>query len=130
VKKKIFNNFGWKLGGLLLAFALWFHLTTEQQFNREVTVDINYINIPDGFVMSAESQKSVIVKFTTNGKKLFKLLYFEDVKIAVDLGDFTSPGSYSLKFTHSQLMSSSGLTDVNISFIAPLACDFELIKQL
>lgn len=130
MKKKIFKNFSWKLGGLLLAFALWFHLTTEQQFHKEITVNIDYINIPNGFIMSSESQKSAIVKFTTSGKKLFKLLYFEDVNIAVDLGDFTSPGSYSIRFAPDQVTSSSGLTGVYISFIAPLACDFELIQQL
>ena len=129
LKKKLFKNLGWKMGGLLLACALWFHLTTEQEFHKEIMVDIHYINIADELVLTPESQKSAIINITTNGKKLFKLLYFDNIEIIIDLADYTSPGAYSQKFTRPQLTIPTEMTGVQIEFIRLYACDFELIPQ-
>jgi hypothetical protein len=129
VKHKIFKNLGWKIGGLLLAFLLWFHLTTEQQFHKAVTVDVDYTNIPAGMILGPDSQKSVIVQLSSNGKRLFKILYFEKLRVIIDLEDFTSPGQYSIPFNEDQLNIPSGKNGVQVKFMAPLACDFELVKK-
>jgi hypothetical protein len=129
VKKHFFKNPGWKIGGLLLALALWFHLSTEQQFSKEITVDIDYTNIPAGLMLASDSQKSVQVQITTDGKRLFKILYFEDLRVVMDLSDFTHPGSYSIEFINEHLQVAPNKSEVFIKFIAPLACDFTLIEQ-
>jgi len=129
VKRRFFKNPGWKIGGLLLALALWFHLTTEQQFNKQVTVDVDYINIPEGLMLSSDSQKTAIVEITASGKKLFKILYFDSVKLIVDLTDYNTPGKFSLELTRDQLTIPSGMTGVKTSFIGLKTCDIELIRQ-
>jgi hypothetical protein len=129
VKHKIFKNIGWKIGGLLLALLLWFHLTTEQQFHKEINVDIDYTNVPRGMTLAPDSQKSALIQLSTNGKRLFKLLYFEHIKLTIDLADFTSPGQYSIPFNEDQLNIPSSKNGVQVKFIAPLACDFELVKK-
>jgi len=112
-----------------LALALWFHLSTEQQFGKEITVDIEYVKIPAGLTLSSDSQKSVRIEITTDGKQLFKILYFEDLKVVIDLSDFTHPGSYSLEFIDEYLRVAPDKSEVDIKFIAPLACDFTLVEQ-
>ena len=129
MKNRLFKNLGWKLGGLLLALILWFHLTTQQQYSRQVTVDIDYVNVPSNLVLANDSQKSAQVELTANGKRLFKILYFEDIKIEVNLSEFIHPGEYSLAFTDDQLKIPSGRGGVEIRYIAPLACDFGLLPK-
>jgi len=112
-----------------LALALWFHLSTEQQFSKEITVDIEYTNIPPTLALGSDSQKMVRVRITTDGKRLFKILYFEELKVVVDLSDFTRAGSYSVEFIDEHLQVPPNKSDVDVRFIAPLACDFTLIKH-
>lgn len=114
---------------MLLALILWFHLTTQQQYSRQVTVDIDYVNVPSNLVLANDSQKSAQVELTANGKRLFKILYFEDIKIEVNLSEFIHPGEYSLAFTDDQLKIPSGRGGVEIRYIAPLACDFGLLPK-
>ncbi|MCP4581114.1 MAG: hypothetical protein GY839_05815 [candidate division Zixibacteria bacterium] len=129
MNKKIFKNPSWKIGGLLLAFALWFHLSTGGQFSREITVDIEYTNIPAGLMLSEDSQKSVQVEITTDGKRMFKILYFEELVVLIDLADLTRAGSYSIEFIDEQMQIPSGKSGIEIKYIAPIACDFEIIDQ-
>lgn len=130
MKRKLFKNLGWKTGGLLLALALWFHLTTERQFTRDITLDIDYVNVPSYLELSPESDKSAIVEITAKGKKLFKLLYFDEPKIIINVSDYTMPGDYSLRFSPEQLTISSELADVKTNFVAPLSCDFKLVAAV
>jgi len=127
LKKKLFKNIGWKIGGLVLALALWFHLTTERQFTRDITLDIEYVNVPTNLDVSPDSPRSAIVEITTKGKMLFKLLYFDEPKIAIDVSEFILPGDYTMRFSPEQLSISSELTDVKATFIAPLYCEFKLV---
>ena len=129
MKRRLFKNPGWKVGGLLLALALWFHLTTEQQFNKQITVDVDYINIPEGLMLSSDSQKTAIVEITTSGKKLFKILYFDSVRIVIDLSDYNEPGKFSLELSRDQLTIPSGMTSVKTGFVGLKTCDIELIRQ-
>ena len=129
MRRGIFKNIGWKIGGILLALALWFHLTTEGQFHQELNIDIEYIGIPQGMTLAPDSEKSAIVELTANGKRLFKILYFEDLKLVIDLSDFTSPGAYSIEFNEEHLIIPSGQNGVEVKFIAPLACDFTLVEE-
>ena len=129
MNKKFLKNPGWKIGALLLALALWFHLTTEKQFSKEITVDIDYLNVPAGFALADDSQKSVQVELTTDGKRLFKILYFEEIKAEIDLSDFTRAGSYSIEFIDEHLRLESGKTGIEIKYVAPLACEFTLVDQ-
>jgi hypothetical protein len=129
VKRRLFKNLGWKVGGLLLALALWFHLTTEQQFNKQMTVNIDYINISEGLMLSPDSQKSAIIEITANGKELFKILYFDSVKLVIDLSDYNEPGNFSLKLSRDQLTIPASMTGVKTGFVGLKNCDFELIRQ-
>lgn len=126
MKTRIFKNLGWKLIGLVLSFALWFHLTTKQQFNQKVLVEIEYKNIPVGFCLTPESLKTVSVDITANGRALFEILYFDNLKLIMDLHDIKKPGKYSVELSRDQLTIPPNLDDVRTSFIGLRNCEFEL----
>jgi hypothetical protein len=126
VKTKLFKNLGWKIGGLILAFALWFHLTTKQQFNQKLIVDIEYENIPAGLRLAPESLKSVNVDISANGRQLFEILYFSPLRLAIDLSSTKKPGKYSIELSREQLTLPAGMEDVRTAFIGLRTCDFEL----
>jgi hypothetical protein len=128
VKTRLFKNLGWKIGGLILAFALWFHLTTKQQFNQRLAIDIEYKNLPRGMVMAPESLKSVSIDIGANGRQLFEMLYFDPLKLVVDLGAIRRPGKYSIELSREQLNIPNGMDDVRTSFVGLRTCDFELFS--
>lgn len=126
MKTRIFKNLGWKIVGLILSFALWFHLTTKQQFNQKVLVEIEYKNVPLGLRLTPESLKTVSVDITANGRELFEILYFDQLKLVMDLRDFKKPGKYSIELNRDQLTIPSNFDDVRTTFIGMRNCDFEL----
>jgi hypothetical protein len=129
VRRKLFKNLGWKLGGLVLALILWFHLTTEQQFQKEIVVDIKYINLPKNLELAPESQKLAYLRITANGKVLFRLLYLDKIELIMDLSDFSSPGRYFRKLTRDQLTIPAEMPGVRIEFVKLQTCDFDLIEK-
>jgi hypothetical protein len=129
VKTKIFKNMGWKVGGLLLSFALWFHLTTQQQYNQTLRVGIEYLNMPAGLQITQESLKSIPVEILANGKQLLELIYIDPVKIIVDLSKIKKPGKYSIEISREQLTIPSSMDNVRTNFIGLRTCDFELVNQ-
>ncbi len=128
MKTRIFKNLGWKIVGLVLSFALWFHLTTKQQFNQKVLVEIEYKNIPVGLRLMPESLKTVPVDITANGRTLFEILYFNNLKLTMDLHNINKPGKYSVELSRDQLTIPSNLDDVRTSFIGLRNCEFELAR--
>jgi hypothetical protein len=126
VKTRIFRNLGWKIVGLVLSFALWFHLTTKQQFNQKALIEIEYKNVPAGLRLTPESLKNVSVDITANGRALFEILYFNDLKLVIDLRDFKKPGKYSVELNRDQLTIPPNLDDVRIGFLGLRNCEFEL----
>ncbi len=129
MRNRIFRHISWKIGGIILALLLWFHLTTQQTYSQSVTLDIEYTGVPEGMVLGEESQKAAQVELTADGKRLLKTLYFEEPKLVIDLSDFTTPGEYSLEFVDEHLVIPSGRDGLKIKFIAPLACEFELLPK-
>jgi len=129
VKKKYFKNISWKVGGLLLALILWFHLATEQSYSEEMMVDIDYINSPQKFTVSDESQHTAIVKITASGKKILRLKYFDRIQIQVDLENYNTTGTHFLRFGNEQIVLPNGMTDTEIVFIAPQVCEFKLLES-
>jgi hypothetical protein len=129
VKTKPFKNMGWKIGGLLLSFALWFHLTTQQQYNQTVMVEIEYINIPIGLKIAPESLKTVSLEVSANGKQLIEMIYFDTIRLVVNLSKIKKPGKYSIELSREQLNIPISMDNVRTSFIGLRACDFELISE-
>jgi hypothetical protein len=129
VKIKPFKNMGWKIGGLLLSFALWFHLTTQQQYNQTVMVEIEYANIPIGLKISPESLKSVSLEVSANGKQLIEMMYFDKINLVINLSKIKKPGKYSIELSRDQLTIPISMDNVRTSFIGLRTCDFELVNE-
>jgi hypothetical protein len=120
---------GWKFGGLLLSFALWFHLTTQQQYNQVLTVEIEYVNAPANIKLAPESLKFVSIDVAANGKQLLEMLYFDPLKLIIDLAKIKKTGKYSIELSREQLTIPSNMDNVRTSFVGLRTCDFELVNE-
>jgi YbbR domain-containing protein len=96
--KFIFKDFGFKIGALLLALLLWFHVATEKVYEHTKSFPLKISNIPEELILSKEVPQEVQVKIRGKGKDLLKLLLTEKKNLQIDIGDFrVGENSYSIK---------------------------------
>lgn len=129
MRRKVFKNLGWKIAGLILAFALWFHITTQRQYQRDFTLDIRYLNVPQSLVLTEDSQKTAVVRIRGEGKDLIRAIYFDHLELRVDLSRFVLPGDYTVGLTSDNLSLPSGMTDIQIEFVPSHQTEFQLIER-
>ncbi|MEE9554364.1 MAG: hypothetical protein V3W18_08720 [candidate division Zixibacteria bacterium] len=97
--KEIFTkNIGWKIGGLVLALALWFHLATEKSHEQEFTVEIEVSGLSDNLHIEKFVPPAAAVTVTGTGKQLWKLSVSEEMKLKVDLSAIKNPGILKHQF--------------------------------
>lgn len=97
--KEIFTkNIGWKIGGLVLALALWFHLATEKVYEKNFDVDIETVGLADNLAVGKIVPAKANIAVTGTGKQLLKLSFLEELILRTDLSDIRNPGVYRRKF--------------------------------
>ncbi|MBZ5622616.1 MAG: hypothetical protein LAQ69_28365 [Acidobacteriia bacterium] len=62
LKGLLFENLGWKLLSLAIAVALWALVASEPELVTLVTVSLEYKNLPDDMLMSAEPVSQVLLE--------------------------------------------------------------------
>jgi len=92
------KNIGWKIWGVVLALALWFHLATEKVYEKEFSVDIIAFGLRDDLRVDKFVPPTATIIVTGTGKQLLKLAIFDEVKLIADLSSFKSPGNFVQKF--------------------------------
>jgi len=97
--KEVFTkNIGWKIGGLVMALALWFHLATEKIYEKDFNVDIEIVGLPDDLRIERFVPPTAAITVTGSGKQLLKLSFSGRTKLRADLSSFKNPGSFVHKF--------------------------------
>lgn len=97
--KEIFTkNIGWKIGGLVLASALWFHLATEKSYDKEFTVEIEVIGLSENLRVERFVPAAAAITITGTGKQLWKLSVSEKLRLKIDLSALKSPGILKHQF--------------------------------
>jgi|GEM_PF-4768691 len=74
--KWIFNNIALKIGALLIAILLWFHVVTEKVVYETVEAPIRYQNLPDTLVIVGTSADAISFQIKTKVKQLILLNLF------------------------------------------------------
>ena len=83
---------------MVLALALWFHLATEKSYEKDFSVEIEVIGLPDNLRIEKFVPTSATITITGTGKQLWKLSVSDEVKLRADLSSFINPGSFVHKF--------------------------------
>jgi hypothetical protein len=97
--KEIFTkNIGWKIGGLALALALWFHLATEKVYEKNFAVDIEAVGLAENLAIGKIVPPTADITVTGTGKQLLKLSFLEQLTLKADLSGIKTPGVYRHKF--------------------------------
>jgi len=102
--KEIFTkNIGWKIGGLILALALWFHLATEKIYEKQYSVEITVVGLRDNLRVDNIMPQTAEISVTATGKQLIRLSLFDKMSLKADLSYVRSPGVYDKKLNISDL---------------------------
>jgi hypothetical protein len=97
-KEVITRNIGWKIGGLVMALALWLHLATEKIYEKDFSVQIEVTGLPDDLRVDKIEPETAEVAIMGTGKQLLRLAISDDLKLLVDLSNVERPGVYEHKF--------------------------------
>ena len=109
LKDKLFRNLGWKIGGLVLALALWFHLATEKIYQREFKAIIEVISLAPNLEVASIEPSQVEISFIGTGKQLLQLMLSGKMRLKLDFSLISRPGEYD------EAMKPSDLFDIDIS---------------
>ncbi len=126
MKINLLRNIGWKLIGLILAFGLWFHLTTQNHFRQTITVNVEFANLNPNLRLVAENPPAVGLEIAANGKQLFQLIYLKPVRLVVDLGEYRTPGRYSIELVRHHLTIPEDMDEIRVGFIGVKSVEFVL----
>ena len=78
------NNFGWKLGSLLIAVLLWFAIIGEPELVTTHMFPILYRNLPPELLLFHEGPSRILVS-TPNPEEVFRLANANGVH-AIEIG--------------------------------------------
>ncbi len=117
MKINLLRNIGWKIVGLLLAFGLWFHLTTQNHFRQTITVNVEFANLDPHLKLVSENPRTVKLEIAADGKQLFHLIYLKPIRLIVDLAEFRKPGNYSIELVKRHLTIPENMDEVMVGFV-------------
>lgn len=86
-----------------MAVLLWLLTKYSQDTIATVQVDINYVNIPNEFILSNRSPKHIEVKILANGFKLFTYA-LKDAKLTIDLERFLATDNTMIKLEEQEVI--------------------------
>jgi YbbR domain-containing protein len=99
LKELFTHNIGWKIGGIILALMLWFHLTTEKHYEGDYTAKIEYTGLADDLYVEKIEPPKVEIKIIATGKQLAYLDLINRPRIRIDLSSVESAGTYKYNIT-------------------------------
>jgi len=93
----VLQNWGVKVGALILVTIAWLVLASQQEGKINITAQIRYTNPPSGLVLDEGSAQTV--RLTLSGRRHgIRVLKAGEVTVHVDLGGVTS-GTHMLKLS-------------------------------
>ncbi len=110
------KNIGWKIGGLVMAVALWLHLATEKIYEESFTIRIEVTGLAEDLRIDRIEPESVEIAITGTGKQLLRLSFSDKLKIHVDLSGISEPGVYEDDFNMIDIRPIDASAFRNISF--------------
>ncbi len=112
LRKLLFDNLGLKLVSLLLAFLLWFNVSSEQVVDRTVTVPVEFVNMPSNLEISNDYTKNLDVQVSTRRGSLSGANV--NISAVVNLQD-APEGERIIPITEANIRKPDGVAIQNIS---------------
>lgn len=103
------NNFGWKLGSLLLAITLWFAIVGEPELVTTRTVPILYKNLPRDLLIGPDALDTVHLELRGPASRLTSTGVM-DLAALIDLAGVTGPGERTFTLSDRDFHLPQGVT--------------------
>lgn len=130
LKEILLKNIGWKIGGLILALALWFHLATERIYEKSYPADIEVIGLSDNLRVEKIVPPDLEVTVTGTGKQLIKLSISNELMLKANLAAVKNPGVYEHRFTIADLRLIDPTQYRRISFPGDAICSIYIAEKI
>lgn len=104
LKEILLKNIGWKIGGLVLALTLWFHLATERTYEKNFPASFEIIGLSENLKVEKIVPPEGHVTITGTGKQLLKLSFSAHLKLVVNLSATRSAGVVEHRFDIADLL--------------------------
>lgn len=88
--EKLLDNLWLKLGAILLACLLWFHASTDKQYEFTFGYDLKMVNFSPELILAEPVPARVEVKIYGKGKELLKLLLSKERTLKIDAQKFST----------------------------------------
>ncbi|TET19238.1 MAG: hypothetical protein E3J78_05490 [Candidatus Cloacimonadota bacterium] len=87
--KWLFNNISIKIGSIVIAALLWFHVASEQSVLETINAPLVFHNVPEKLIVVNEVEDEVRFQIRTKVKQLILLMIFGKPLMKVSLLDAT-----------------------------------------
>jgi len=105
----ITHNFGWKLGSLVLAVALWFAIVGEPELVTTRAVPILYKNLPSDILIGSDAVDAVRLELRGPSGRLSPGA-LADLVVTLDLASVGGPGERTFTLSDGDLHLPQGVT--------------------
>jgi len=129
-KELLTSNIGWKIGGIVLALMLWFHLTTEKNYEKIYTIEIEYTGLPDGLYVDKIEPPIVEIIIVGTGKQLALLDLAKKPKIRIDLSEMKESGTYEYDITLKEIYNIDPYEYAGVDFPSADRCRFSIKRKI
>ena len=126
LKELLANNILWKIGGIVLALMLWFHLATERTYEKIYMVEIEYSGLPRNFYVDMIEPSAAKIIAVGTVKQLAFLAFSKKPKVRIDLSSIAEPGVYKYNITRQEIYTSGAYDFTGIDLLSNDHCSISI----
>ncbi len=129
--KEVFSkNIGWKIGGVVLALMLWFHLATEKTYEENFMAEIEFTGLSNDFYVERIVPDIAEITVAGTGKQLAYLAFSEELKIRIDLSEVNEPGIFKHNMNPFEIYTIDPLEYAGITFPSGNVCSLSIKRKI
>jgi len=114
---EIFQNIWAKVGAILLALLVWFHMATDKAYEISYQIPLTVEHLPPGLTLVEPPPAKVKIKIRAKGKNLIGL-YFKKLRISANL-EGAKQGNMEYKLSPKDVKISSGELQGSVEILSP-----------
>lgn len=113
LKDLVFKNLGKKILAVVFALALWFSANMEQDVEKNISVDVQYMNLPSDLVITNDPSHTLNLRVRGSRTQLSSLSP-RDIVFVFDLAN-ASPGVSKFEINTDQIKPPKGIQVIGVS---------------
>ncbi len=128
ISRRILNNLPLKIGAVFFAALLWFHTTTEKNYEYTFEVTHSEVKLPKGLKLTKKEIPPVEVRLGGKGKSLLQCFDKKALTLNIDLTNYKA-GTFEYPIDPSDIVLPKTESLSVIDVIFPKFIRLQLIKK-